>query len=70
MPATELPEPEVTDPLPLTVLPLALNEPVVTKLFVAVTVLPAVRNTAPGSPQEPREITSAVRAVHWMKRFM
>jgi hypothetical protein len=30
----------------------------------------AVRPTAPGSPQELRENTSAAKAIHWMKRFM
>ena len=70
LPAIELPEEDVADPEPLTVLPEDVSEPVVTMFLAVVTALPAVRNAATGSPQEPREITSADRADHWMKRFM
>ena len=58
--------------VPVAVLPEDERVPVAVgmRFLAVVTALPTVRTAAPGSPQELREITSAVRAVHWMKRFM
>ena len=60
------------EPEPVEELPEEDTVPVaVGMMFLAVvTTLPAVRTAAIGSPQELREITIAVMAVHWMKRFM
>ena len=65
-------------PLPLVVVPPEVTVPDEVRVPVAVgirfsavvTAFWAVLTAAPGSPQELREMASAVRAVHWMKRFM